>query len=59
MKILLLLLPTLFGVLLGVLGLLMVQDYQESNKQIKETEQRIKQIKERLENEKRKYYESI
>ena len=59
MKILLLLLPTLFGVLLGILGLVIVQDYQESNKQIKETQQRIKQIKERIENEKREFYGSI
>ena len=59
MKILLFLLSTLFGVLLGVLGLLMIQDYQKSDKQIKATEERIKQTTEKIEKEKKEFYGSI
>lgn len=59
MKILLFLLSTLFGVLLGVFGLLMVQDYQKSDKQIKATEERIKQTTEKIEKEKKEFYGSI
>ncbi len=56
MKILLLLLPTLFGVLLGVIGLLIAQDCIETDRQIKAINKSIKQLTERLENEKRNFY---
>jgi len=49
----------MIGLWFGIFGVIIYQDYMDSERQIKETEQSIKQIKERIENEKREFYGSI
>lgn len=59
MKTLIILLTLLLGILLGAFGVILVQDCKESERKIQETRNHIKQLNERIENEKRNFYQSL
>ena len=60
MKILIIiLLSILFGILMGVFGVLYYQDIKESDRRREETTRRIKEMQERLDYEKRQFYGSV